>query len=239
MGGAESRNITTQNRSPPEADTSVNSNKRIIILTVPHAACFYYYNADITTHADLVKVAKETNQILEETEHMPRVCDRRALVAAIELKLAIERTYADMHAVIVANRTTVREVGDANRYGGAPEFQQHVAKVMREYKDRVLLNIDVHSFPSKTDTHDVLYAYRKANVYFLTATGHEMGWFNKTALSYVERQGSDINLFLTWFPERYGVHSIIVEFFENTAEYTPLMLQQDVARIAAWCNSQL
>jgi hypothetical protein len=238
MGGAESRQITTQNTSPPEADASVNSNKRIVILTVPHAACFGY-DPDISTHADLVKATKKINEILADTGNEPRICDRRALVAAIELKLAIERTYADMHAVIVANRTTLREVGDANRYGGAPEFQQHVAEVMTKYKERVVLNIDVHSFPSKTDPGDVLYAYHKANVYFLTATGREMGWFSKTALSYVERQGSDINLFLTWFPERYGVHSIIVEFFENTIEYTPLMLQQDTARIAAWCNSQL
>jgi hypothetical protein len=238
MGGAESRQITTQTTFPPEADASFSSNKRIVILTVPHAACFGY-NPDISTHADLVKAAERINEIITDTGNEQRICDRRALVAAIELKLAIERTYADMHAVIVANRTTLREVGDANRYGGAPEFQQQVAEVMSKYKDRVLLNIDVHSFPSKTEPSDVLYAYHKANVYFLTTTGREMGWFNKTALSYVERQGSDINLFLTWFPERYGVHSIIVEFFENTAEYTPLMLQQDVARIAAWCNSQL
>lgn len=230
--------MTVQTTSPPEAGTLVGSNKRIIILTVPHAACFGY-NPDISTHADLVKAAERINEIIADTGNELRICDRRALVAAIEVKLAIERTYTDMHAVIVANQTTLREVGDANRYGGAPEFQQQVAEVMSKYKDTVLLNIDVHSFPSKTDTHDVLYAYRKANVYFLTATGREMGWFNKTALSYVERQGSDINLFLTWFPERYGVHSIIAEFYEDIKEYTPLMLQQDAARIAAWCNSQL
>lgn len=206
---------------------------------MPHAACYQKYNLDSFSHEALVRLTETINKTLVVPDEALRMCDRRALVAAIELKLAIERTYPDMRAVLVANQTMFRTVSDANRYGGNPEFQQRVAKVMAQYPDGVLLNLDVHSFPSKNEPDDVLYANSKANVYFLTETGQEMGWFKKTALSYVERQGSDINFFLTWFPDTYKVHSIIAEFFENVEEYTPVMLRQDAARIAAWCNAQL
>ena len=213
---------------------------KIIVLTVPHAACMHAYGVENMTTADLVKTIDAINVGLMLNPNETRICDRRALVAAIELKMAIEQRGGK--ALLLANEVEIRAIVDENRYVGDGDFQKHVLEEVKgaSRTGMLVLNIDVHSFNSKGQPGDVITSAERPskNMYFLTRTGREMGALRNTSLGFEERQGSDINFFLNWFPDTLGVHSVLAEFYENIFEYTPPSLKRDIAVIAEWAVKQ-
>jgi hypothetical protein len=233
MGNAES--VTSDSGQP--GIYYAGDKRPLVVLTVPHSACGLKLGVDIheankMDWTDLIELA-DTIDRHAYPETARRMCDRRALQAALLLRAAFliqDVGHDRIRVLIFANTEEPREECDSNRFENChleEEVVRTLAPLLNLEGRPKTINIDVHSFPTRGKAGDVLDGTDNNHVYFLTRTANEM----KGLAGWPERRGTSANLFLNAFPEQ-GVESVLVEFHENKAEYPFSSLEVDCIFLA-------
>lgn len=183
---------------------------RYIIITVPHAACYSQEAAEY------------------------RICDRRAYAAAMHIynKLDTLLDKTQVEVVMFPNLNVLRSTCDSNR--PAPcihrTIKDEVAAFVNEKgTDSIVMNLDVHSYPSEKYKPLDFYALLLENSKALEKNNRQLlfSFFRMhKGTPLVAYQGSQLNYFLTYFSQ-LGKVSILVEFNENSGEYADDQLAAD------------
>lgn len=185
---------------------------RYIIITVPHAACYSQQAAEY------------------------RICDRRAYAAAMhiynKLNTLLDKTQVDV--VMFPNLNVLRSTCDTNRPTACVyrTIKDEVAAFVNEKgADSVVMNLDVHSYPTENDKPLDFYALLLDNSEAVKQSNRQLlfSFFRMhKGTPLVAYQGSQLNYFLTYFAQ-LGKVSILVEFNENSGEYPDSKLAADAA----------
>jgi hypothetical protein len=243
-------------REDAQSSAPLQENSQVIIVTVPHSACntggANAMGMDLNTINNVKQLEEIQQQIDAATDYVyaERMCDRRAYVGAIALKIAFLKRaeglgVTNIGLVVLANESQLRAECDANRFGcvgveggsthmeePTGEFQVWVSRTVSmlqsEKRLRIVWNIDSHSFP---DTRG-----RRDNLYLLARTSPDpfarKKWaLIKQRLSFNVYAGSEENYFMKWFEDRKKVPSLLVEFLESPAEYPLEDLNRDARLI--------
>jgi hypothetical protein len=200
--------------------------RSVILITVPHAGCAAVENV-----------------------LAPRQCDRRALEAALLIhdRLAEIVDQDEFEVVMFPNTTILRELCDLNRFYHCdlyPNIQTQVTEYMAKYADtkRVVMNLDVHSFPQEAHIN-----LRENQHFYTLVLNRSVTARHMNILSNFFRQqqtkiggpltvfeASDLNYFLVYF-EHKGIYSLLVEFEEDQISYSRERLEMHASMWANFC----
>jgi len=221
---ALTRHASTFGRMVANSTAPIDGSMKLIIVTVPHAACQVMgVNEELLNSADVWTLAAIQHQLDSGFPAGPRMCDRRALVAAIGMRVAFLRLSPPGVGMVVAvNQNEVRADCDANRESCHGTLRKRVADIIFSKSGAVVWNIDAHSFPAE-HTHE--------NIYMLARVHPEPFASRKRALlrnvPISVYAGSEENYFMKWFEDTKRVPSLLVEFCESAQRYPIQMLNYD------------
>ena len=209
----------------------IPSENLIVLLTVPHAMCESIqtqidYNS-MNPRALMIAAAMLDGQYRETDV---RICDRRALQAAMLLRANILDINPRVRVVILAALDQRRGAPDANRMQGTT-LEARVRAVVATL-GKGCINVDVHSFPTKGMPGDALAFNDPRHAYFRTATGRMLEGSSLAQVAGERMAGAD-SLFVNLLP-RLGVPSVLVDFSEDKGAFPIDKLRHVTRLVATW-----
>jgi len=228
---ALTRHVHITERTVGDSAGLSNRSKNIIIVTVPHAACQVMgINEQLLNSASIATLAAIQHQLDTAYPAGPRMCDRRALVGAIALRVAFLRLYPFSAAavgaaemVVVVNQEQPRIECDANRESCHGPMRDKVADTVTAVEGRVVWNLDVHSFPPEHTRDDIYMLARVHPEPFASRKWSLLG----ESFGFHVYAGSEMNYFMKWFEDEKRVPSLLVEFCESAERYPLPILNHD------------
>ena len=214
--------------------TETTEKPRAVAILVPHAACVREMGTATMDAERTAATVDMLNHLLSILPSSVRSVDARALIAALELKLAIMRLAPEVHVHMFVNETTALDRSSDAMF--AVDLGTNLPRLCAE--KYVAVAVEMRSFATRGGPLDVLMPRGHgvpANVYFKTRTGAEMTTLDAHALAFEEHRCLSKQELPRMLPRKFGVRCVAAFFDEDLGMYPPRALAADVAVLARWC----